>query len=108
MIMARVRIPPPPRPWIARKMISWIMVCASAHARLPKRKMIRLPRRTLLRPKMSLRRPYTGCSAVEVSMYAVPTHEAIDAWLKILPRVGRAVATLVVSRGLRGTKIKLT
>ncbi len=26
MIMARVKVPPPPTPWIARKTINWIML----------------------------------------------------------------------------------
>lgn len=59
--------------------------------------MVREPRRTDLRPKMSDKRPYTGCSAVEVSMYAVPTHDEMAASLNTRPRVGRAVVTLEVS-----------
>jgi hypothetical protein len=38
MAMASTINPPPPTPWIARKAISWPIVWAAPHSRLPTRK----------------------------------------------------------------------
>lgn len=97
MMRASVRMPPPPIPWIARNTINITMLVLSAHASEPSMKMMSEPSSTDLRPKMSLSRPYTGCSAVDVSMYAVPTQAEMAASLNTLPSVGRAVVTIVCS-----------
>lgn len=54
-----------------------------------------LLKRTLFLPKISDKRPYIGWHAVEVSKYAVPTQDEIEALLKTRPSVGSAVETLI-------------
>ncbi len=84
----------------SRKTISMIMLCDTADRIDPTKKSDRLPSRIVFRPKMSDNRPYSGWHAVEVSRYAVPTHEEISAALNTRPRVGRAVETLYFSHSV--------
>lgn len=54
--------------------------------------------RQALRPKMSLKRPYSGKKLVEVNMYAAGTHADTVPALNEAEIVGNAVATTVESK----------
>jgi len=59
--------------------MSMIILVDTADKIDPNRKKPMLVRRTIFRPKMSDRRPYSGWHAVDVRRYAVPTHDSTDA-----------------------------
>ena len=51
-------------------------------------------------PNISLNLPYNGWKQVVVKRYAAGTHDTMDPALKAAEMVGRAVATLTVSRAV--------
>lgn len=73
MMSVSVMSPPPPKPCMPRNTMSWIIVCATAHASEPMMNTTTQARRVTLRPKTSDSRPQMGCMAVEVRRYADPT-----------------------------------
>ena len=87
--------PPAPIPCTARNSTSWVIECARPQSADPIRKTTIANRKRFLRPQTSPSFPYSGTVTVEVSMYAVKTHEY---WV-IPPRSptirGSAVATIV-------------
>ena len=89
--------PPAPMPWTARKTTSCVIVCARPQSAEPSRKTTIAKRNRFFRPQASPSLPYSGTVTVEVSMYAVKTHE----YCVMPPRSptirGSAVATIVWS-----------
>jgi hypothetical protein len=66
MICAMLRIPPPPIPVHARKIISSTIDLEKPEARLPSMNTAMATHSAAFRPKMSLKRPYIGWKAVDV------------------------------------------
>jgi len=98
-ILTRMIRLPAPAPWIPRPAMSIAKLFASAHTRLPTRKMILARRRIGFRPKISLQLAQNGVMAAWVSRQAEPTHEyAVWDALKSLAIYGKAVVTTATSR----------
>jgi hypothetical protein len=101
MVMAMAISPPPPTPWIPRAMTSWTMSWAIPANADPTRKVTMANWNTTRRPTRSLIFPYSGTEAVELSRYAVTTHDRCSMPPSSPTMVGSAVATMVWSRAAR-------
>ncbi len=90
--------PPPPMPWMARNMISSVIVLESPASTDPIRKITIAAWKKIFRPYRSPSFPHSGVDTVEASRYAVTIQESLDRLCRSPAIVGRAVATIVWSR----------
>ena len=118
MMLDRLRIPPPPRPWTAiyvfsngrkefrrknilRAPIIIFMFCAAPAKALPRAKMVMEMSMIGFRPKIFARLPVRGRIAVLANEYADPTQTKSSPPLRSSVMVGRETETPVRSTALR-------
>ena len=73
-IFARIMIPPPPIPCMARATISIPIETLTAASKLPTKKMLAAHSKIGFRPQMSENLPHDGVLAAHASKYAEPIH----------------------------------
>jgi hypothetical protein len=98
IVCAPTSSPPPPMPWMARKMISSVIVSESPASTDPTRKITIAAWKKIFRPYRSPSFPQSGVETVEASRYAVTIQESLDRLCRSPAMVGSAVATIVWSR----------
>jgi hypothetical protein len=104
MIETRENIPPAPKPWIMRAVMSITVELAPPHSPLPTAKRATARIMGHLRPKISAAWPYIGWTAAIPTKYPLITQMNSGPDLSSAMMVGRAVATTEVSRAARRTE----
>ncbi len=97
MVWAPTMSPPPPMPWMARKMISSVIVWDSPASTDPIRKITMAAWKNIFLPYRSPSFPHSGVETVEASRYAVTTQDSFERLCRSPAMVGSAVATMVWS-----------